>query len=218
MDLKVSMFDGIYQPVEPCIVNLYEWSRNPQNAGLTVVYQFNAFSQFVLVKYLCHTGNKYLKTLVKSLNKGSKVYVKTDCVYLDNLPTWDRDKVYGYSEDYMLKYLSKYNKFPEDNEIMVESLKSERLTVDEIHKLLPCQLVCLTDVEWKDSEFRYDSDIISGIVKYYHCSDDVATKLKLDGKVEAIIDTFPSVFDYQFIAGIPARILPSFTKEELRGI
>ena len=218
MDLKVSLFDGIYQPVEPCIVNLYEWSRNPQNAGLTIVYQYNTFSQFVSVEYLCYTGNKHLKTLMKSLNKGSQVYVKTDCVYLDNLPTWDRDKVYGYSEDYMLKYLSKYDKFPEDNEIMVESFKSERLTIDEIHKLLPCQEVCIVEAEWPNPEYPGEGFAKSGVVKFYHCNHSDALRLLWDKKVDEIISTYPSVFDYQFIAGIPARILPSFTDEELRGI
>lgn len=109
---------------------------------------------------------------------------------------WDRSKVYGYTEEEALNYMRSHNgNLPEDNEIIVESFETERLTLEEIWKLFPCQSVCLVDVEWPHPEYPGEGNVVSGVIKYYHCNQDVAMIKRARKEVEAVICTYPESLD-----------------------
>ena len=99
---------------------------------------------------------------------------------------WDKNKVYGYSEEYILEHGE-----PEDNRIMIESHEDEILTVDEINKMFPCQVVALTNVNWVNKEVDPFS-FTSATVAFYHCDSNKALLLKLDGVVERVYVNAPN--------------------------
>lgn len=75
---------------------------------------------------------------------------------------FDRNKVYGYSWDYMLK-----NGFPSDNEKVCVGDTDDILTIEEIRRMFPEQNVLLTKITYDG----YDSinTIKTAAVKMYHC-------------------------------------------------
>lgn len=105
---------------------------------------------------------------------------------------WDRSKVYGYTEEEAREYMQNHNgDMPADNEFMVESFETERLTIEEIWKLFPCQEVCIVEAEWPNPEYPGEGFAKSGIVKFYHCNHSDALRLLWDKKVDEIISTYP---------------------------
>lgn len=105
---------------------------------------------------------------------------------------WDRSKVYGYTKEEAKAYMISHNgNMPEDNEIMIESFETERLTNEEIRKLFPCQNVCLIDVEWEDPKYPGEGNIVSGVIKYYHCNPEEAMIMYLRGEVGGVLYTYP---------------------------
>ena len=105
---------------------------------------------------------------------------------------WDRSKIYGYTEEEAREDMKNHNgDMPADNEIMVESFETERLKVEEIWKLFPCQDVCLVDVEWEDPEYPGEGNIVSGVVKYYHCNHSSARIMYINGEVGGVLCTYP---------------------------
>lgn len=76
---------------------------------------------------------------------------------------WDKNKVYGYSADYINQ-----NGMPEDNEICIKSNEEERLTCEEIKRMFPNQNICLTSVDWVIPGVPARG-YYSAIVSYYKC-------------------------------------------------
>lgn len=99
---------------------------------------------------------------------------------------WDKNKVYGYSKEYILEHGE-----PEDNRVMIESNEDEILTIEEINRMFPCQVVALTNVNWADKENDVFS-FTSASVKYYHCDANEAAYMEASGEIEYSYHTIPS--------------------------
>ena len=87
---------------------------------------------------------------------------------------FDKNKVYGYDEDYVLEYGE-----PADNRITQVGNDEQTFTLDEIHRMFPEQILVLSNMNY--SGVKYFSFIISASVAYFHCSYKEALEKHHDG-------------------------------------
>lgn len=88
---------------------------------------------------------------------------------------WDKNKVYGYSDDVMLKGR------PSDNEIAKQGCE-DVLTKEEIHRMFPNQIVIVEICDY-DGIPEYWS---TGKVLWYQCSQDYAFDYVLNSSSDLI--------------------------------